>query len=73
MRIKYPTRCKIIDVGNKSWRKTPNVSKPHIGKFGLAENINGLVKITLDDSHVVWGHECWWIPIEEQADHEAPA
>ena len=65
MNIKYPTKCKIIDVGKKGWRKTPNVSLPHIGKFGIAEEINGLVKITLDSGHVIWGHKCWWIPIEE--------
>ena len=59
----YPTRCKIVDVGNETWRKTPKVSKPHIEKLGTAELIDGLVKITLDDGNIIWGHECWWIPI----------
>lgn len=65
MKIKYPTRCQIVDVGNVSWRRTPERSKPHIGKFGIAEEINdSLIKITLDDGNILWGNECWWIPIK---------
>ena len=44
-------------------RKTPDVSKPHIGKLGKAELIDDEVRITLDDGNIIWGYECWWIPI----------
>ena len=67
----YPTRCRIIDVtgvevfpGIKG--RTPDESKPHIGKEGLAEEARGGVRITLDDSTILWGCECWWEPIEER-------
>lgn len=76
--INYPTRCEIIDVEGQEVfpgivGKTPGVSKPHIGKQGLAERIvidtnlgkfdNG-VQITLDDGNIIYGHECWWIPLK---------
>jgi len=75
MKIKYPTRCQIIDVFDggggidsegRDWHfKTPEISKKHIGKLGLAELIkNGNVKITLDDGNIIYGYECWWIPID---------
>ena len=70
--MKYPTRCKIIDVAGTSFmpgivRKTPAISKPHIGKYGLAEKqADGNVKITLDDGNVLYGFECWWTPVVEQ-------
>ncbi len=68
MTIEYPVRCQIIDVfdvvvGNFQY-KTPEVSKPHIGKYGLAEEIEGKVKITLDDGNIIYGYECWWMPIK---------
>ena len=52
---------------------TPDASKPHIGEEGLAEEIFGLeadifniglIRITLDNGNIIWGHECWWTPIE---------
>lgn len=54
---------------------TPAVSKPYVGEEGLAELLfdleediwgEGLVRITLDSGNVIWGYECWWIPIEEK-------
>ena len=69
MKINYPTRCRIIDVDGEEFspgiiRKTPDVSKPHIGKYGLAEKIDILnVRITLDDGTVLFGYECWWEPL----------
>jgi len=76
LKIKYPTRCKILDVtgievfpGIKG--STPDISKPHIGKYGLAEIVvhpeqaSEQVRITLDDGSVLWGFECWWQPLEE--------
>lgn len=73
----YPTRCRILDVtGEPSGfcpeieRRTPKVSKPHIGKEGLAEEVGEFcpgiknVRITLDDGTILWGHDCWWEPIE---------
>lgn len=68
MEIKYPTRCEIIDVTGHEVLPgiegmTPEESKPHIGKQGLAEEINGNVRITLDDGEVIFGYECWWKPV----------
>jgi len=56
--MKYPVRCEIIDVtGIEVFPgiegKTPDVSKPHIGKRGLAEKVDGYVRITLDDSNIL--------------------
>ena len=74
-KIKYPTRCKIIDVtgievmpGIKG--RTPHISKPHIGKKGLAEIIDDDVRITLDDGNILWGYECWWIPLNRKKTEE---
>ena len=70
MEIKYPTRCEIIDVTGMEvfpgvLGKTPDTSKPHIGKQGLAESIDDLsVRITLDDGTIIYGYECWWKPIK---------
>ena len=65
--MKYPIRCEIVDVDGTGERvgpylaKTPDVSKPHIGKRGLAERMeDGNVRITLDDGSVIYGYECWW-------------
>lgn len=70
----YPTRCEIIDVAGKEFLpgivcKTPDVSKPHIGKQGLAERLpDGDIQITLDDGNVLMGYECWWKPVGSQID-----
>ena len=69
--MKYPTRCQIIDVTDQEVfpgiiGNTPDVSKPHVGEFGLAEKLsNGNVKITLDNGGILMGYECWWTPIKE--------
>jgi hypothetical protein len=72
MEITYPTRCQIIDVFDvvmcNFQLKTPKGSKLHIGKYGLAEEIDGEVKITLDDGKILYGYEFWWIPIEKGDD-----
>jgi len=42
-------------------RKTPDVSKPHIGKEGLAEQVSEfIIRMTLDDGTILMGYECWW-------------
>lgn len=69
--MEYPTRCKILDIEGEVidpmfpdiTAKTPDVSRSHIGKEGLAERIDGNVRITLDDGNGIWGYECWWIPL----------
>ena len=68
--VEYPTRCKIIDVTGQEVfpgveGRTPDASKPHIGKEGLAELVNDgeAVQITLDDGSVLMGSECWWQPL----------
>ncbi len=68
--MKYPVRAKIIDVvGIEVFPgyigRTPDESKPHIGKEGLAEEIGDNVRITLDDGNILMGYECWWTPINE--------
>ena len=69
MEIKYPTRCRIIDVDGTGHKvgpflsRTPEKSKPHIGKDGLAERVGADVRITLDDGTELFGYECWWEPI----------
>lgn len=65
MMTKYPVRCEIVDATGRRIgpliAKTPNVSKPHIGKRGLAEKMkDGCVRITLDDGTIIYGHQCWW-------------
>ncbi len=70
MGIKYPTRCRIIDVTGQEVfpgfpARTPEKSKPYVGQFGLAErDENDDVRITLDSGNVIYGYECWWTPIE---------
>lgn len=64
--LTYPTRCVIIDVIGHPFYATPDVSKPHIEKHGLAEkeiDEDGYerVKITLDDGNIIYGYECWWV------------
>ena len=65
--MKYPVRCEILDVTGQEVfpgieGRTPDESKPHIGKRGLAEEIGYNVRITLDDGSILWGYECWWKP-----------
>lgn len=73
--LKYPVRCEIVDAeAGGGWKdhgmKTPEVSRPHIGKHGTArvieceESIFGeRVEITLDDGNIIYGDECWWVRI----------
>ena len=66
-----PTRCVIVDVDGKAFcdgfvKRTPEASRPHVGKEGLAEFTSEGVRITLDDGTVLWGYECWWRPTEER-------
>lgn len=68
---KYPIRCRIIDPDGEEIIPgysaiAPDDSKPHIGKEGIAEWDDFIVKITLDDGTVLYGYECWWEPIEEK-------
>ena len=74
--VKYPTRCEIIDPdGHKITpelaAKAPDASKPHIGKKGLAEKLGEWeVRITLDDGTIIYGHECWWVPLPDEEKNE---
>ena len=66
----YPVRCEIIDVVGvevlpEIMGNTPEVSKPHIGKKGIANECDEGVKIILDDGNILYGYECWWIRIKE--------
>jgi len=67
--IKYPTRCKIIDVTGQEWHgftaNTPEQSKPHIGKEGIARRSCHGVTITLDDGSIIHGYDCWWEPLND--------
>ena len=70
--IEYPTKCKIVDVNDKEVfssmkGNTPEISKPHIGKKGVAsKDEHGRVIIQLDDGNIIYGYECWWKPIDDQ-------
>jgi hypothetical protein len=69
MEIKYPTRCKIIDVTGQTMGEhtlnTPETSHPHIGKEGKAwKGSDGAVRIRLDDGNILMGYECWWTPLK---------
>ena len=71
--MKYPVRCKIVDVTGIEvmpgmMGRTPDGSKPHVGKCGLAEEVGDDVRITLDDGNILWGYECWWQHIHENHD-----
>lgn len=71
--MEYPVRCRIVDVTGEEVfpgleRRTPDESRPHIGKEGLAEWAewaDETVRITLDDGTVLRGSECWWEPITD--------
>ena len=75
--IKYPVRCRIIDVeGTEVFPgiigATPEISKPHVGKTGWAVKVlyknspnDGYhIHLLLDDGNTLWGYECWWEPIK---------
>lgn len=72
-KIIYPCRCVIVDIAGEDIglsdlgivASTPDISKHHVGKHGLAELEDELaVKITLDDGNIIYGYECWWTPEE---------
>ena len=73
MGIKYPTRCEIIDVTGMKYPfktdiilNTPDISKPHVGKRGIAERDKEHgIRITLDDGTIIYGYDCWWIPVND--------
>ena len=77
--ITYPVRCRIVEASGREIAPglvtaTPPESGPHIGKTGLAEEVpdpDGFfgtsVRITLDDGGIIYGYECWWIPLEWEA------
>ena len=76
--MNYPIKCKIIDVDGKEvfpglMGKTPEISKDHIGKEGMAEKFEGTVKITLNDGNVLYGYDCWWEPIDEELNKQHTA
>lgn len=73
--ITYPTRCRVMDIEGEPILdmpdlicKTPAISRPHVGKVGIAERVivegYDTVRLTLDDGTVLYGYECWWEPVE---------
>ena len=69
MNIVYPVRARIVDVSNAAftlygWKmKTPDASLPHMGKRGTAYQTLDGVRIELDDGSILYGYECWWVPL----------
>lgn len=67
--MRYPVRCRIVDVTGQEViygieGRTPEISKPHVGKEGLAEKLQDeSVRITLDDGTILTGWDCWWEPL----------
>lgn len=65
----YPTRCRIVDADGAQiapglQARTPEGSRPHIGKEGLAEDLGDwLIRITLDDGTILYGCDCWWVRV----------
>ena len=60
-----PIRCTIIDVDEEEFqegfvKRTPETSRPHIGKQGFVELTDYGARITLDDGTILYGDECWW-------------
>lgn len=56
--MKYPVRCRIVNPTGEPFvpgivKNAPEESMPHIGKEGLAEEIEGNVRITLDDGTIL--------------------
>ena len=65
-----PIRCVIVNLDGEPFRdgfvkRTPEVSRPHVGKEGLAEATSEGLRITLDDGTILWGYECWWTPLPQ--------
>lgn len=64
----YPVRCQIIDAAGEQFgqftARTPDASRPYIGEFGIAERVEGDVRITLESGETLMGYECWWTPLE---------
>lgn len=69
--MKYPVRCRIVDVTGGIMGgyelKTPEKSKPHIDKLGTAYDIGDNVRIEMDDGSILYGYECWWEPVNDEA------
>jgi hypothetical protein len=68
-----PIRCEIVDVegqdlGHGMVARTPEISRPHIGKLGYAHRVEDTYRIELDDGTVLWGYQCWWNRVEEAKD-----
>jgi len=64
----YPVRCRIEDVAGQEVSPgiigaAPKVSVPYIGAEGNADYDGGVVKITLDNGAILYGYQCWWIPL----------
>lgn len=70
--LSYPVRCVIVDVDGEElipgsgWvMRTPEASKPHIGKHGTARKVydpdmpdNYRIRVVLDDGTELDGGEC---------------
>jgi len=67
--VTYPCRCRIVDADGAPiapglQARTPEGSRPHVGKEGLAEDLGDwLIRITLDDGTILYGCDCWWVPV----------
>jgi hypothetical protein len=80
-RVKYPTRCQIVAVEGGHVgalpTHTPEESRPHVGKLGTAFKVHypsgsETVIVELDDGTLLHGSQCWWVPLENDADAPEP-
>jgi hypothetical protein len=79
--VRYPTRCQVVSVdGGKIGALpvyTPAESRAHVGKLGTAYRIRDRdgcesVVLDLDDGTLLHGSQCWWVPLETDADAPEP-
>ncbi len=70
---KYPVRCMVADVATLDYNVggykavTPEASKPYVGVKGTAYRTGPLsVRIELDNGHVLYGSQCWWMPLPQE-------
>jgi hypothetical protein len=76
-KVTYPTRCQIVDpdgmpIAEGLTSRAPEKSLPHIHKKGWAYLVEDpdvpwhTVRIELDDGNVLFGNECFWIPLRPE-------
>lgn len=71
MEIKAGTRVQIVKAEGSMLGGHPlrDPYPEHIGKQGVIAEVSkddGMPKIELDDGTILFGYECWWLPIVQE-------